>query len=312
MDFAEAIASRTPMLGEGSVYERLRRDRDVKVDPDIFHACLVYDQHGAAVLERTHRSYIEAGLRCGMPVMALTNTWRANAERIARSRFHDRRVNQDDARFMRELRDSYGEASQQIYIGGMIGPRGDAYKPAEALSPADAEVFHRPQLEALAEGEVDFLKAATLPAVSEAIGIAQAMASTDLPYGLSFVVRRDGRLVDGTLLTEAIRRIDQTTSYSPFGYFVNCVHPDVFIDAMKTLTASDPGVAKRIIGFFANTSDLDPEDLDGVEELQTEDASHLSHLMIQISDRYAIPILGGCCGTDVDHISCLARAMGPK
>lgn len=38
--------------------------------------------------------------------------------------------------------------------------------------------------------------AATFPAFSEAQGIAAAMAKTGMPYMLSFVIRRDGTLLD--------------------------------------------------------------------------------------------------------------------
>ena len=52
--------------------------------------------------------------------------------------------------------------------------KGDAYRPEEALSKEEAALFHREQAEALAQSGVDFIKAATLPAFSEAYGIASA------------------------------------------------------------------------------------------------------------------------------------------
>ena len=51
--------------------------------------------------------------------------------------------------------------------------------------------------QALAETDVDFLMAATLPAFSEAHGMATAMAATGRPYVFSFVLRRDGALLAG-------------------------------------------------------------------------------------------------------------------
>ena len=312
MDFAAFARSRRPCLCEGSIYEKLRRDPDVEIDPYIFHAGLIYDDHGAAVLERTHREYLEVGQRKGLPMITVTDTWRANAERVAQSRFRDRRVNQDVAAFLCRIRDSYSQSGAEIFVAGQTGPRGDAYKASEALSPEAAAEFHRPQMEALCEGGVDFLIAATLPALCEAEGIARAMAATGKPYSLSFVVRRDGTLLDRTKLADAVRILDRNQPNSPVGYFVNCVHPSVFAQALEVTAHDDPAAAQRIIGLFANTSDLDPEDLDGIEELQTEAPDRLAGLMIDIHKRHGVSILGGCCGTDARHIDRIGTGLSKR
>ena len=79
-----------------------------------------------------------------------------------------------------------------IVICGLMSCRGDAYKPAERLSEDGAFRFHSWQAEKLAEAGVDFLLAATLPALSEAIGLAAAQAATGKPYIISFVLRPQG------------------------------------------------------------------------------------------------------------------------
>jgi homocysteine S-methyltransferase len=260
------------------------------------------------ILEQVHREYLDVGQRYHLPMLALTDTWRANQERIRQSRLHAYKVNQDNARFIAGLRDSYGPTASPIFIGGQIGPRGDAYTPEEALPPAEAEHFHAPQLEALAEAQVDFLYAATLPALSEAQGIATAMAKLGLPYMLSFVIRRDGTLLDGTPLARAIETLDDTLPKSPTGYAVNCVHPTVFSDGLAALEKHGPALTKRILSFQANTSAKDPKELDGLGELETEKPEILAELMLRAHRQFHIPFLGGCCGTDTSHIECLASA----
>ena len=64
-------------------------------------------------------------------MVTFTDTWRANAERISQSGCRDLPVNQDNAVFLREIVGSYASATSPIFIGGQIGPRGDAYAPAE-------------------------------------------------------------------------------------------------------------------------------------------------------------------------------------
>jgi homocysteine S-methyltransferase len=308
MQFEQFIETASFSLSEGSIYERLRRNPAVEFDPYLFHASLIYNKEYALVLEQVHREYLDVGQSYHLPIFTLTDTWRANQERINQSVFRDHKVNQDNARFIAKLRDSYGSTASPIFIGGQIGPKGDAYTPEEALSPAKSEQFHAPQLEALAEGQVDFLYAATLPALSEAHGIAAVMAKQGLPYILSFVIRRDGTLLDGTPLAQAIKIIDNTIPKPPTGYAVNCVYPTVFSDGLAALEKQSPALTKRILSFQANTSAKDPKDLDGSSELETEKPEILADLMLQAYQRFHTPFFGGCCGTDTSHIECLASA----
>jgi homocysteine S-methyltransferase len=308
MKFEQLIQTASFALSEGSIYERLRRNPAVEFDPFIFHATLIYDVKYALLLEQVHREYLDVGQRYHLPMFTLTDTWRANQERIRQSGFRDHKVNQDNARFVAALRDSYGLDASPIFVGGQIGPRGDAYTPEEAPPSAEAEKFHTPQLEALAEGQVDFLYAATLPAMSEAQGIARAMAKQGLPYILSFVIRRDGTLLDGTPLAQAIETIDETTPKPPTGYAVNCVHPAIFIDGLALLEKRSPSLTQRILSFQANTSAKDPKELDGLSELETEKPEILAELMLRAHRQFRTPFFGGCCGTDTSHIECLASA----
>ena len=62
------------------------------------------------------------------------------------------------------------------------------------------------QVHQLADAGVDFLLAATLPAVDEACGIALAMQTTGLPYIISFVINRRGRILDGLSLEQAFKK----------------------------------------------------------------------------------------------------------
>jgi len=308
MRFERFVQSRSFGLSEGSIYERLRRHPGIDFDPHVAHATLIYEERAAALLEQLHREYLNVGQRHRLTMLALTDTWRANKERIGRSKYHDRPVNQDNVRFLTSLRESFGAGASTIFIGGQIGPQGDAYTPEEAPASGPAERFHAFQVEALAEAGVDCLYASTLPALSEAQGIATAMANTRVPYVLSFVVRRDGGLLDGTPLAHAIDTIDGTTPRPPAGYAVNCVHPIVLHQALTGLERQHPAMIRRIVSFQANTSARDPKELDALGELETEPADTLAASMLKAYRRFRMPFSGGCCGTDASHIEALARA----
>jgi homocysteine S-methyltransferase len=309
MLFEQLVKSSSFALSEGSLYERLRRHPDIDFDPHLAHATLIYEPQAAKLLAGLHREYLDVGQRYGLAMFALTDTWRANQERLHQSKFHRHRVNQDNANFLVRLKESYGPGASPILIGGQIGPRGDAYAPEAALAAGPAEQFHNFQVGALAEANVDFLLASTLPACSEAQGMATALARTGLPYVLSFVIRRDGTLLDGTPLSQAIAKIDDTSPKPPTGYGVNCVHPAVFRDGLAVLERECPGLSRRIVSFQANTSARDPKELDGRSELETESPATLADAMLEAYRRFRTPFLGGCCGTDASHIEALARAF---
>lgn len=291
------------VLTEGSIYERLRRHPEVVFDPYVAHAGLLYDELAARLLEQVHREYLDVGQQYGLPMVIGSNTWRASQERIQKSPFKGRRVNQDNVRFMQALRDTYGEGHAPIFIAGQLSCRGDAYRPEEALSSDEAEAFHAYQVDALAEAGVDFLLAATLPARSEALGLARAMAKTDLPYVLSFVLRGDGTLLDGTPLAHAIADIDASVDRQPVGYLVNCVHPTIFRSGVLRNDIPEG----RLLGLQANTSARSPEELDGLTDLETEEPERFAQLMREVQKELQLPIMGGCCGTDTRHIACLAQ-----
>jgi homocysteine S-methyltransferase len=156
---------------------------------------------------------------------------------------------------------------------------------------------------------VDFLIASTLPAMTEAKGIARAMAETSLPYLLSFIVRPTGHLLDGTALEGAIGEIDRGVRRPPLCYLLNCIHPSVFEEALSHSGARDAGISSRVLGLQANTSPRAPEDLEGSSQLECEDPELFAARMLHLHLEFGTRIMGGCCGTDARHIFSLARRV---
>jgi homocysteine S-methyltransferase len=307
--FHEFLASSPIILGEGAVIERLRRSPDIRLDEHVVNSALIYEEAGRLALERICRQYMEIGQRYNLPMLLSTPTWRAGRERIAAAGLAGRDLNGDNFSFLAGLRDSYGDYARNIAICGLMSCRGDAYKPSEAMTADAATEFHSWQAGILAAAGVDFLLAATLPAFSEAIGLARAQSATGLPYIISFVVRPEGTLLDGTHLDDAITTIDTAVSPPPVAYMVNCTHASVFRSAMLHGSNSSPLVRKRVIGLLANTAALSPEDLDASVELVEEAPETFGKSVSALHGDLGIKVLGGCCGTDERHIECLAREL---
>ena len=87
-----------------------------------------------------------------------------------------------------------------MVIGGLIGPRYDAYNPALLMSADEAQSYHAAQVETLAETEADLVTALTLTDPAEAIGIARAARKARMPVVISFTVETDGALPSGSSL----------------------------------------------------------------------------------------------------------------
>ncbi|GFE58961.1 homocysteine S-methyltransferase family protein [Geobacter sp. AOG1] len=307
--FAKFLEKSPCILGEGAVIERLRRNGDLELDPHLVNSAFIYYDGKRAALETICRQYLEIGREFGLPLLVSTPTWRASRERIEAAGYAGVDVNGDNARFLDALRKSCGGYAENVVICGLMSCRGDAYRPAEALAVAEAREFHAWQAGKLADAGVDFLLAATLPALSEATGLALALAATGQPYVLSFVVRPEGTLLDGTPLKDAIAAIDATVTPPPLAYMINCTHVSFARAALTHEAHSSALVRQRVIGLLANTAALSPEDLNDSTSLVEEDPEAFGRSVAGLHRELGLKILGGCCGTDDRHIRSLAAQL---
>ena len=310
--FPEFFERSPCILGEGAVIERLRRSGEFDLDPFIVNSAFVYDEKKRSALETICRQYLDIGYQYGLPLLLSTPTWRASRERIAKAGYAGQEVNGDNFRFLDALRNSYGAYARKVVICGLLSCRGDAYNPAEALSAAEAREFHAWQAGMLAEAGVDFLLAATLPALSEASGLASALAATGKPYIVSFVLRPEGTLLDGTPLKEAVGAIDDAVNPRPLAFLVNCTHASIFTAGLLHEVNSSPSVRKRVAGLLANTAALNPEELDNSVDLVEEEPEVFGQSVAGLQGELGMKILGGCCGTDDRHIRCLAARLASE
>ena len=307
--FSRLLATAPVILGEGAVIERLRRMDGIDLDPHVVNGAFIYDERNRAALAAICRQYLEIGRDHDLPLLLSTPTWRASRARIEAAGMAGRDLNGDNVRFLDSLRREYGDYGRKVVICGLMSCRGDAYRPDEALSALDSEQFHAWQADALAAAGVDFLLAATLPALSEAAGLAKALAATGLPYVVSFVARPQGTLLDGTPLCEAIAAIDAAASPRPLAYLINCTHASIFRQALLHEAHSSPLVRERIAGLLANTAALSPEELDNSAELVEQAPEEFGRSVAFLHPDLGMKILGGCCGTDGRHIRALAQEL---
>jgi Homocysteine/selenocysteine methylase (S-methylmethionine-dependent) len=292
------------ILTEGAIVERLRHEYHIPLDNDIVHAGLIYNDKYRCVLAEIYKQYMDIAESFQLPIMLMTPTRRVNSERVGRSIYRDKDIIADNVAFLTQLKSGY---NTPVYIGGLTGCRGDAYDPAMSLSINDSFKFHLSQLQSFKDAGVDFLFAGIMPALAESIGMAEAMETTGLPYIISFMIRKNGALLDGTSINDAIANIDSNTKTHPLCYMVNCVHPDVLRQALSYPQNNTLLVRTRFKGIQANTSCLSPEELNESVCLKSSSSFELGERMMALHKDFPLKIVGGCCGTDNSHMRRIAE-----
>lgn len=306
MDFKTCIASRPTILMEGALGERLKREFGLDINGPVSMADLVYEEKGRIALATLWKEYMGIAQRYQLPFIATTPTRRANKERV-RMAGYDEAIIEDNVNFLREIKES---SSVEMYIGGLMGCKGDAYTGDGALSVEQAIDFHRWQADLFKSAGVDFLYAGIMPVLAEAMGMATVMSEMDIPYIISFTIQKDGKLIDGHTIDYAIRFIDDNVANKPIGYMTNCVHPDIVYKALSHTFNQTEAIHSRFIGIQANTSALTYQELDGAKDLQTSSPDDLAKDMMTLKSDYHFKIFGGCCGTDQRHIEEIAKLIG--
>ena len=137
------------------------------------------------------------------------------------------------------------------------------------------------------------------------------MGPSGLPYLLSFTLRREGCLPDGTPLAQAIAAIDAATApHPPLGYMTNCIHPRFVYEALSAPDNQDPGIRARFVGIQGNAAPLTHEQLQSATDLLTSDPVSFARDSAALGELAPLQVFGGCCGTDGRHLEQLAGMVG--
>lgn len=212
--------------------------------------------------------------------------------------------------FLREIANGYRDQIPSLLIGGILGPRGDAYGLNRNITAESAEAYHTVQLETLKRAQVDFATAMTFNNVPEAVGAARAAAWVGVPLAVALTLDSSHRLKSGPTLAEAITEIDaQTGSDAPDYYMVNCSHPLEYEPAFND-GARDGTWTGRLRGVRPNASKMEKLALCKLGHLEDGDPLELARQVNDLRSRYPhFDIFGGCCGTGEQHLREIAKAL---
>jgi S-methylmethionine-dependent homocysteine/selenocysteine methylase len=195
-----------------------------------------------------------------------------------------------------------------VLIKGDIGPRGDGYAAGGAVTSGAAYEYHAPQVEALARAGVDVLVPLTMTGVAETLGILRAAEQAELPVLVSPTIEPDGKLPDGTPLGEFVATVDDATHGYPIAFIVNCVHPSHLGPVLRAAAQRDEAWLTRFRGLRANASAKTHAELDNSTTLDRGDPAALARGVADLQRDHCLSIVGGCCGTDAEHLARIAAA----
>lgn len=264
---------------------------------------LVGTDEGRAALTRYYRPFLELARDRGVPLVLSAPTWRANTDWGRLLGYDDEELAAVNRRAI-EFLDSMAAEYDDVVIEGSVGPRSDAYNPTLLMDADEAERYHAVQLRTFADAGCAQATALTLTYPEEGIGIARAASSAGISIVVGFTVETDGRLPSGQSIEEAIVAVDDATDGAAEFFVINCAHPTHFADALPQGESRT-----RIGGLRANASTLSHAELDEAEELDSGDPTDLAeHYVALRPDLPGLEVVGGCCGTDIRHVTAICDA----
>jgi homocysteine S-methyltransferase len=276
---------------------------------EVFEDDEAWQELSEAVLVPTVRAAAAGGH--GLITDALV--WRASPDHVSNLGYTTGDVERINREAVARVDEAVSAAAVDtpLIFAGEVGPRGDGYAlaPGEEPGASSAREYHMRQIVALAGTDIALLSALTMTNAEEAIGIVQAAAEVGIPTIVSPTVETDGRLPSGMSLAEFVARVDGGTHGYPLFYMVNCAHPTHLSPALAAAVDRGESWLARFRGFRANASSKSHEELDNSTELDRGSPGDLAEQVAAMRAAYGLTVVGGCCGTDVEHIERIAEAV---
>lgn len=270
---------------------------------------LLDTEEGRTALRRYYEPFLQLARARSTAFVLSSPTWRANpdwGDLLGYDREALAAVNAHAVAFLEDIRDEILMPDERgiVVLEGCVGPRSDAYRPTLRMEADEAEKYHSLQLQAFAETGCVQTAALTLGYPEEAVGIVRAAQTAGLPIVIGFTVETDGRLPNGDSIGQAIRAVDEATDGAARAFMINCAHPTHFDDALP-----EGDERYRIHALRANASMRSHEELDAADTLDAGDPVDLARRYVGLRRELpALHVLGGCCGTNIAHVSAICDA----
>lgn len=244
------------------------------------------------IVSDVHRDYVAAGAD-----VIETNTFGANRFKLAPHGLEPKvfEINLKGAQLAKAA------AGGEVLVAGSVGPLGVQIEPLGKLSYDEAREAFKEQVRGLLEGGVDLIVLETFALIAELDQAIRAVKELDreIPIMAQVTINDDGNLLSGATLESFVKGVENT-GVDTLG--LNCsVGPRAMLDALetlKTLTALPISVQPNA-GL--------PQNIGGRNIYMTS-----PEYMAEYAKRFiqtGATIVGGCCGTNPEHIRAIRRAV---
>jgi S-methylmethionine-dependent homocysteine/selenocysteine methylase len=267
----------------------------------------------AKAVQALHEEYIAAGAD-----LIRTNTFQLNPRiylNVFRDGNHMRHIGAPGVetkaqeltrRAVEVARSARQAAGRDVAIAGVMAPLEHCYRPDLAPDAEEAGTEHGAIAGMLADAGVDFLILESMNTISEARAATEAARAAGLPVWTSFVTGPEGEILSGESLVAGVEEMDEL---GVDAVLVNCAPPEDVTNAVGRLR----GATKRAVGGYAQIGRFDPPSWKFEFHPRFADSESWS------PERYAeaalawreagARVIGGCCGTNPDHIRALKEAL---
>ncbi len=244
------------------------------------------------LVKQVHRDYILAGAD-----VIETNTFGANRFKLSphglAEKIYD--INYAGARLAKEV------ANDKVLVAGSVGPLGVQIEPLGKIGYDEAKDYFKEQIQPLIDGGVDLIILETFTLTDEIIQALRAVKEINraFPVIAQVTISEEGKLVSGESLEKFVNKISE---YKPDVIGFNCsVGPKPMLDALERLRE----LTDLPISIQPNAGY--PVNIGGRNIYMTS-----PEYIAEYSKRFILAganIVGGCCGTNPNHIKAIRRAV---
>ena len=244
------------------------------------------------IVSEVHRDYVNAGAD-----VIETNTFGATRFKLAPHGLEKKvyEINLKGAQLARKV------GQDKTLVAGSVGPLGVQIEPLGKMSFDEAKDLFKEQIKGLLDGGVDLIILETFSLVNELVQAIRAVRELDgtIPIITQMTINDDGNLLSGAPLESFVAGVQE---YKPDVIGLNCsVGPKAMLEALEDLR----GLTSLPLSVQPNAGL--PQNVGGRNIYMTspEYVAEYSKRFIQT----VAVIVGGCCGTNPNHIRAIRRAV---
>ena len=264
--------------------------RDFFINTSYENLCLTAPD----VVTDIHRSYVKAGAE-----IITANTYSANRHKLKQFGLADKTIEINRA----AIKLAKAACEKNTLIAASIGPVGKSTNLHKLTFDEAVEIIGE-QITTLQDAGADFILCETIHSLKDAkIAIAAIDKYADIPFMFSFAVDAELETPKGESMTELLK-IFETRAKKPSAIGLNCN-----IGANGMLEALEKVLKLTKLPVIAQPNAGMPKQVDN-RMIYMCSPEYLTTYAIRYINIGASGV-GGCCGTDPEHIADIARSIKP-